>query len=109
METKQYSSVLEMVQDLSSPEFAAEFEQTLKDNELPKLRLLVGCLAGAIADNHKEIERLQAIADAADAFLAEPPEGMADLMPFSQYTTAGDCRALCKAFGAKASLKRTHA
>lgn len=44
-----------------------------------------------------EIERLQAIEDAAEAFLAVPPDGMADRMPFAQYTTAGDCRELCKA------------
>ena len=45
-----------------------------------------------------EIERLQAIAEAADFFLAQPPDDMPDDMPFHQYTTAGDCRDLCKAF-----------
>lgn len=46
----------------------------------------------------KEIERLQAVMDAADAFLAEPPEDMKERHPFNQYTTAGDCRALSEAY-----------
>jgi hypothetical protein len=41
-----------------------------------------------------EIERLQAISDAAELFCAVPPDDMADSMPFQQYTTAGDCRLL---------------
>lgn len=38
------------------------------------------------------------VMDAADAFLAEPPGDMQDSRPFNQYTTAGDCRRLNKAY-----------
>lgn len=55
---------------------------------------LLGDLAWAVG----EIDRLQAVMDAADAFLAQPPEGMKEWLPFHQSTTAGDCRALCEAY-----------
>ena len=54
-----------------------------------------GCLWGRA---EAKIERLQAVMDAADAFLADPPEDMHDRMPFNQQTTAGDCRVLSKAY-----------
>jgi len=41
---------------------------------------------------------LEELLDAADRFLAEPPEGMRDGMSFNQYTTAGDCRELTAAY-----------
>lgn len=44
------------------------------------------------------VEKLQAVMDAADAFLAKPPSHMQDSRPFSQYTTAGECRQLNKAY-----------
>lgn len=47
---------------------------------------------------YEDMESLKAVMDAADAFLAEPPADMPDSMPFHQYTTAGDCRALVKAY-----------
>jgi hypothetical protein len=50
-----------------------------------------------------KIERLQAVKDAAQAFLTEPPIGLNDNVPCQQYTTAGDCRRLLAAFRAAGS------
>ena len=50
-----------------------------------------------VTEQTNEIKRLQAVMTAADAFLATPPDDMKDQISFHQYTTAGDCRALCKA------------
>lgn len=46
---------------------------------------------------HSLADKLGAVMDAAGAFLAMPPEGMGDHVPFGQRTRAGDCRALNKA------------
>jgi hypothetical protein len=49
-----------------------------------------------------EIDRvrhaLQTLMDAAEAFLAEPDARERDSKPCNQYTTAGDCRALNRAY-----------
>jgi FtsZ-binding cell division protein ZapB len=50
------------------------------------------------AELRQEVERLRAVMDAADAFLAEPPEDMCAWVPFNQYTTAEDCRKLNEAY-----------
>ena len=52
-----------------------------------------------------EIVRLRAVMDAADAFVTQPPDDMPDEIPFNQYTTAGDCRALNKAYREAAEAK----
>lgn len=51
-----------------------------------------------IARCHRALDLLGDVMNAADAFLAEPPEDMQDNAPFNQYTTAGDCRALNGAY-----------
>jgi hypothetical protein len=43
------------------------------------------------------VDMLRDLSDAADRFMAEPPERVADGVPYHQYTTAGDCRVLSEA------------
>ena len=52
------------------------------DNDVHLMQLLID-----------EVELLRAVMDAADAFLALPPEDLRGGLPFNQYTTADDCRA----------------
>lgn len=47
-----------------------------------------------IGDQKKALENLE---EAADYFLAQPPDDMKDKVFFNQLTTAGDCRRLTKA------------
>ena len=54
----------------------------------------------AVRKLDEEVGQIQAIADAAEAFRAKPPDDMEDRIPFQQYTTAGDCRKLLNAYAA---------
>ena len=67
------------------------------DDAMALANILILTMEAAIVQNRKN-DRLQAIADAAESFRAVPPEGLADNVPFQQYTTVADCRALVKAF-----------
>ena len=51
------------------------------------------------AEREKLIEALEQLIVWAEAFEALPPDDMKDVFPFSQYTTAGDCRQLKVALG----------
>jgi len=53
-----------------------------------------------------KVKRFQALMEAAAAFLAEPPKDMLDSEGFNQDTTAGDCRALNKAYREAAEAAR---
>jgi hypothetical protein len=47
---------------------------------------------------------LRELFDAADAFLATPPDDMKDFIPFGQPTVAKDCRALNAAYAETLAL-----
>ena len=46
------------------------------------------------AEREKLIKALEQLVVWSEAFEALPPDDMKDIFPFSQYTTAGDCRQL---------------
>jgi hypothetical protein len=64
-----------------------------------------------VGDLWREVQRLRKIEDAlrnlcnaSEEFLAQPPDDMPDSRPFSQPTTAGDCRELNVAYGIACDL-----
>ena len=50
-------------------------------------------------EREKLIKALEQLIVWSEAFEALPPDDMKDVFPFSQYTTAGDCRQLKVALG----------